>query len=109
MTIQKFASKLEVAQKISKMWTEEGLLGSKVWSGGDEVRVYLAGGFVKIGKFDLYAKALKFDRAYQVIRDLRYEIDESLAVTPVRAEWEIKGYTSQIDFDMEDPNGMYYG
>lgn len=101
-------TKIDVANQIEKIFAAEGWTGAQVWVGGSVVRVYLGKGFVQIGKFDLDCRKLNHHAAYNLIRTLSYTIDDIPLAAP-QPEWQQKGYTSQLDFDMEDPNGMYYG
>ena len=102
-------TKYELAVQIQQIWATEGWR-AKVWTGGDVVRVYLGKDFVQVTATYLNFKKLNHNAAYNLVRhlsDIKCSVGSS--AVPVRKEWQKKGYVDQLDYDMEDPNGLYYG
>lgn len=101
-------TKLERAQKVVNH------LGfGKIWQGGNVVRVYFSekSGYIQIGKNSLDCSKMKHTPAYISLRDANL-IDYSnnpLVDAKSAPTWVKKGYASQLDYDMENPNGKYYG
>ena len=109
----KASNKIEVARAVVKLWEANGYNVGKVWTGGDVVRVYYGKGFLTVGTFDLDCRKLDFHNLSTLLNnEFKYTIDSTLPKSTevtTKPLWQIKGYLNQLDFDMENPQGMYFG